>query len=171
MPTPSLSAEEMVERGHTVWAEVDLAAIRHNISVLGGLASGAEVMGVVKGYAYGHGNPASALAMVRGGATRLGVARVAEALHLRDAGVEVPIHVFSEGPAHAAPAIVEHALIPTVYTESFARALSEAAVEAGTQVPVHIKLDTGMHRAGLMAEDVGDAVARLREMPGISIEG
>lgn len=169
--THSLSVEEMVERGHTVWAEVDLSAIRHNIGVLRSVAGGAEVMGVVKGYAYGHGNPASAVAMVAAGATRLGVARVAEALHLRDAGIEVPIHVFSEPPAAAAPAFVRHRLVPAVYTEGFAQALSDAAEAEGARLPVHVKLDTGMHRAGLMAEDVGDALTRLRSMPGIEIEG
>lgn len=171
MSTSRFTVEEIIERGHTAWAEVDLSAIRHNITVLRSEAKGAEVMGVVKGYAYGHGNPASAEAMLEAGATRLGVARVAEAMHLREAGIEAPIHVFSEPPVGSAPAIVANALVPAVYTEVFATALSDAAVEAGVRLPVHIKLDTGMHRAGLMADDVGTAVTRLKSLPGIEIEG
>jgi alanine racemase len=163
--------EEIQARGHTVWAEVDLAAIKHNIRTLAAMAPGAEVMGVVKGYAYGHGNPASAVAMIEAGATRLGVARVAEGLHLRDAGIEVPIHVFSEPPLEAAPLFVELGLTATIYTEAFARALSEAAVAAGARMPVHVKLDTGMHRVGLLAEDVEDAITTLRGLPGLEVEG
>lgn len=167
----TFTQQEIEARGHTVWAEVDLDAIRHNITTLGGLASGAEVMGIVKGYAYGHGNPQAALAMVEAGATRLGVARVAEALHLRDAGIEVPIHVFSEPPAEAAPRFIESDLVATVYTSGFATALSEAAEAADVRVPVHVKLDTGMHRVGVMADDVDDAIRTLKSLPGIEIEG
>lgn len=165
------SRKEIEARGHPVWAEVDLGAIRHNVGVLRATAPGAEVMGVVKGYAYGHGNPASAQAMLQGGASRLGVARVAEALHLRDAGISAPIHVFTEPPPHAAPAMIEHDLTPTVYTHEFAQALSDAAAERNSRVPVHVKLDTGMHRVGLLADDVPDAMRSLQSLPGLEIEG
>ncbi|HEY7873527.1 MAG TPA: alanine racemase [Actinomycetota bacterium] len=162
---------EIEARGHPVWAEVDLAAIRHNVSTLRALAPGAELMGVVKGYAYGHGNPASAQAMLDAGATRLGVARVAEGLHLREAGIDAPVHVFTEPPPEAAATLVENQLVASVYTKEFARALSEAAQAAGGSVPVHVKLDTGMHRVGLLAGDVPDAIEFLRSLPGIEIEG
>ena len=158
-------------RGHGVWVEVDTAAISHNIKVLGQRASGAEVMGVVKGYAYGHGNPESAQAMLDGGATRIGVARVAEALHLRDAGLTAPVHVFTEPPFDAAGTMVELDLTPTVYTEDFARALSAAAVALDRVVPVHVKLDTGMHRVGLLAHETPGAIDVLKGLPGIEIEG
>jgi alanine racemase len=167
----SFTREEIASRGHPIWAEIDLGAIRHNIGLLRERAAGAEVMGVVKGYAYGHGNPESALAMLSGGATRLGVARVAEGLHLRDAGIDVPVHVFTEPPHEAAPTMVAGNLTATVYTEAFAKALSEAAVAAGTTVSVHVKLDTGMHRVGLPAGDVPDAIRTMRSLPGIEIEG
>jgi alanine racemase len=166
-----LDAAEIRHRGHPVWAEIDLAAIRHNVSSLKSLASGAEVMGVVKGYAYGHGNPASARAMIQGGATRLGVARVAEAIHLREAGLEVPIHVFTEPPPEGVDMVLKEDITPTVYTETFARALSEQATAAGRRVGVHVKLDTGMHRVGLPPDHVDDAIRALRAMKGIVVEG
>ncbi len=162
---------EIEARGHPVWAEVALSAIRHNVALLRSRAPGAEVMGVVKGYAYGHGNPASSLAMLEAGATRLGVARVAEALHLREAGIQAPLHVFTEPPPQAARAMVEQRLTPAVYTEGFAHALSEAATEAKRAVPVHVKLDTGMHRVGVLADDVPGAVRVLKSLPGLVIEG
>ena len=167
----TFTMDEIEARGHPVWAEIDLGAIKHNIQTLRGLAAGAEVMGVVKGYAYGHGNPESATAMLDAGATRLGVARVAEALHLRDAGITAPIHVFTEPPPQGAPTLIDHDLTPTVYTEAFARVLSDAAIAAKREVAVHVKLDTGMHRVGLMADDVPGVVERIAALPGISVEG
>ena len=166
-----LSAEEGRRRGHPVWAEVDLEALRHNVRVLREIAAPAEFMGVVKGYAYGHGNPVCAETMLEAGANRLGVARVAEALHLRDAGIAAPIHVFSEPPYEAAPAMVEADLVAAVYTQPFAEALSDAAVAAGKTVPVHMKIDTGMHRVGVPAEEVLDAISEMKRLPNLVIEG
>ena len=166
-----LTKAEVEARGHPVWAEVDLAAIRSNVETLRGLASGAEVMGVVKGYAYGHGNQATAVAMLQAGATRLGVARVAEGIHLREAGVRAPIHVFTEPPPNAAAALVDNELTPSVYTKEFASALSDAASASGHKIAVHVKVDTGMHRVGVLADEAPDAVAFLRSLDGIEIEG
>ena len=166
-----LTRAEMEARGHPVWAEIDLGALRSNVTRLTEMVRPAEMMGVVKGYAYGHGNPACARAMLESGATRLGVARLAEALHLREAGIEAPIHLFTEPPPEAASTLVENDLTATVYSEGFASALSEVAVAAGKVVSVHVKLDTGMHRVGLMADDVADAIDVLRDLPGLDIEG
>jgi alanine racemase len=135
------------------------------------LAPDSEFMGVVKGYAYGHGNPRCAEVMLASGASRLGVARVGEALHLRDSGITAPIHVFTEPPDEAVPAIVANMLTATVYTPRFAQVLSDGAVAAGAVVKVHVKLDTGMHRVGLPADDVVDAARLLKGLPGLEIEG
>jgi alanine racemase len=167
----SLTQEEIEARGHPTWAEIDLGALRHNVNELRAMAAGAEVMGVVKGYAYGHGNPACARAMLEAGATRLGVARLAEALHLREAGITAPVHLFTEPPESGIESLVEHDLTATVYTPSFARNLSDAATRRDRRIPVHVKLDTGMHRVGLLADDVVDAVRELQSLPGIEIEG
>lgn len=166
-----LEPADLVARGHPVWAEVDLGAIRNNVSLLRRHASAAQVMGVVKGYAYGHGNPESARAMLDAGVTRLGVARVAEALHLRDAGVVAPIHVFTEPPPEAARTIIDADLVATIYTEEFARALSAAATEAGRNAIIHMKIDTGMHRVGIPVDHVPGAVRVLRTLPGLEVEG
>lgn len=167
----SLTREEIERRGHPVWAEIDLEAIRHNVGVLGRAAPEAEVMGVVKGYAYGHGNPQSAVAMLQGGATRLGVARVAEGIHLREAGITAPIHVLTEPPPAAAPTMVEHGLTATVYTSDFAEKLSDAAARTDSSVPVHLKVDTGMHRVGISPSDAVDVATSLRSMKGLDLEG
>lgn len=164
-----LSPDELSTRGHPVWAEIDLGALRHNVRLLDRTIGDAELMGVVKGYAYGHGNPACAATMLESGATRIGVARVAEALHLRDAGIEAPIHVFTEPPYDAVAAIVERRLTAAVYTLGFARALSAAA--GNTRVPVHVKFDTGMHRVGLSPDQVIDTLTEIQRLPGLEVEG
>ena len=96
---------------------------------------------------------------------------MAEAIHLREAGIDAPIHVFTETPLEAVERFVELRLTPTVYTEGFARMLSDAARRAGERIAVHVKLDTGMHRVGLTPDDVRTAIERLRALPGIDIEG
>lgn len=166
-----LTRDEILGRGHPVWAEIDLAAIRHNVETLRGLARGAEFMGVVKGYAYGHGNPACARAMLQAGAGRLGVARVAEAIHLRESGIDAPIQVFTEPPVEAAGTMLDLDLTATIYTQNFARALSERAVERGAVARAHVKVDTGMHRVGLPLDDVEDAMREFRSLSGLDIEG
>jgi alanine racemase len=166
-----LSKEEIAARGHPVWAEIDLDALRHNVRVLRALAPTAEVMAVVKGYAYGHGNPPCADAMLQAGASRLGVARVAEALHLREAGIEAPIHVFTEPPPEAVSALVRHSITPTVYTQAFATALAAAAETVDTTVPVHVKIDTGMHRVGMAPDDVVDALKAIASLGRLRVEG
>jgi alanine racemase len=128
-------------------------------------------MGVVKAYAYGHGNPECARTILEAGATRLGVARVAEALHLREAGISAPIHVFSEPPVEAASAFVEHDLIATVYTQAFALALDEAATGTGRRAVTHLKLDTGMHRVGIQADDLDDVLRSFKGLTNISLDG
>jgi alanine racemase len=166
-----LTRAEVEERGHGVWAEIDLGAIRHNIAELQAGAPHSEVMGVVKGYAYGHGNPAAARAMLDAGATRLGTARVAEALHLREAGISAPIHVFTEPPPRSAATMLTYDLTPTVYSEDFAASLSQEAVARGRRIGIHVKVDTGMHRVGIMASDLTDAMRALKALDGIVIEG
>jgi alanine racemase len=109
--------------------------------------------------------------MLEAGATRLGVARVAEAIHLRESGIEAPIHVFTEPPPEAIGTLIDLALTPSVYTLRFARALSEEADRRVASVPIHVKLDTGMHRVGVPSDQVLDAIKELRAMPGLQIEG
>ncbi|MEA2447669.1 MAG: alanine racemase [Actinomycetota bacterium] len=166
-----LTREEIAKRGHPIWAEIDLGALRHNVGVLRKLAPDSEFMGVVKGYAYGHGNPRCADTMLAAGATRLGVARVSEALHLREAGITAPIHVFTEPPDGAVTTLIENDLTATVYTPRFAQLLSDEAQATGRVAKVHVKLDTGMHRVGLLTEDVADAVRLFKTLGGIDVEG
>jgi len=154
------------------WAEIDLGAIAHNVETLKGFTKpGTLFMAVVKADGYGHGAIRVARAALAAGADRLGVATVDEAEALRQEGISAPIQLLSEPPQTAVADIVELGLIPTVTTRAFAGALGRYAASRGTTVPYHLKVDTGMNRIGVRAEDAPQFAAMLAEFPGLALEG
>jgi alanine racemase len=144
-----------------VWAEVDLAALRANVAELRRIVAPARVLAVVKADGYGHGAVATARAAVEAGAAMLGVALVEEGVELREAGIDAPILVLSEPVPSAAATVVEARLTPAVYTAAGIEALAKAVVASDARpLPVHLKIDTGMHRVGA-APEAADALAEL----------
>lgn len=133
------------------WAEVSAAAITRNVSTL--CTVGGPVWAVVKANGYGHGAELAARAALAGGASGLCVALVQEGVALREAGIDAPILVLSEQPASEIAAAVSHGLQLTVYSQ---RALDQLAAVKAKNHPVHLKVDTGMHRVGT---EPGDALA------------
>lgn len=153
-------------------AEIDLGAVRHNIETLGSyLAPHVERLAVVKANGYGHGATEVARAAIDAGATRLGVALVEEGIALRNAGFGVPIVMLVEPPLDAAKAVVEYALTPSISTKAVADALGEAASNASKTIPVHVCVDTGMHREGVVLDDGVSFVADVARRPGLEVEG
>lgn len=144
-----------------VWAEVDLAAVRHNVTLLRRLAAPAGLCAVVKADGYGHGAVAVAGAALEAGAACLAVALVEEGAELRRAGIAAPVLLLSEPPLEAMAEAVAHHLTPTVYTRAGVRALAEAAADARTVVDAHVKVDTGMHRVGADPQDAAEIVGAV----------
>ncbi|MRS12688.1 MAG: alanine racemase [Actinobacteria bacterium] len=154
------------------WADVDLGAIARNVRALKALTPPATAfMAVVKADGYGHGALEVARAAVSAGADRLGVATLEEAIALREAGVRAPLHVLAEVPADGAPLVVEHGIIATVATREVALALSRAATDAQRAAVGHLKVDTGMNRIGVRAEEAGEFGAWVANLPGVELEG
>ncbi|MBN1193171.1 MAG: alanine racemase [Coriobacteriia bacterium] len=154
------------------WVEVDVGAVARNVGALKALTKpGTKFMAVVKADGYGHGAEAVARAALGAGAERLGIATVEEALSLREAGLTAPLHILSEPPIEAAELLVEHGIIATVVSREFAIALSRAAMAVGAEGVFHLKIDTGMNRLGVRAEDAGDMALWLKDMPGLVFEG
>ncbi|NIP83675.1 MAG: alanine racemase, partial [Actinobacteria bacterium] len=149
------------------WIEIDLGAIRDNVAAIAAAVAPAEVCAVVKADGYGHGDVPVAEAAREGGARWLAVALVAEGARLREAGVQGPILLLSEPFPEEISEIVRWELTPTVYRESFVEALAGAA-PAG--YPVHLKVDTGMHRVGSTPEAAG-RIAALVDRVGLRLEG
>ncbi len=165
----------LVEAGRLrpAWAEVDLAAIRHNAAVLSELAAPAGLCAVVKAAGYGHGAVPVAAAALEGGATHLAVALVEEGRQLRDAGIDAPVLVLSQ-PAPAAMAeVVGAELIPTLDTLDGVEALAHAvgAARRRRPVPVHVKVDTGMHRVGVAPAGAVGLVREVVARPELELDG
>jgi len=155
------------------WAEIDLAAIRHNARVLRDLVTPAELCAVVKAWGYGHGPVQAAKAALQGGATSLAVALVEEGRQLRNAGIKAPVLMLSEPPAPAMAEVVRSSLTPTVYTEGGVGALSDA-VAASPRLepfPVHVKVDTGMHRVGAAPEEAERIALDVAARPELDLRG
>lgn len=133
-------------------ALVELSAIRENVRLIREAAGGAEVMAMVKADAYGHGAVPAAGAAVEGGAGRLGVAYVGEALELRAAGIEVPILVAVCTPGDDYEQAVAHGVDLGVGGVRLLEEVTAAAARAGRPARVHLAVDTGMTRGGTTAE-------------------
>jgi len=154
------------------WAEVDLAAVRHNVGVLAGLVAPAQVCAVVKAGAYGHGAVEVARAALEGGATWLAVALVEEGAQLRHAGIDAPVLLLSEPPPGAMADVVGLRLTPTLYTEEGVDAAAAAAADAGGDpLGVHVKVDTGMHRVGAPSTDAVGMALMVDERPELALQG
>ncbi|HJP36922.1 MAG: alanine racemase [Gammaproteobacteria bacterium] len=137
---------------------VNVSAVRANFKVVQAYAPRTRVMAIVKADAYGHGIARIAGALERQ-ADAFGVASLDEALALRNAGIEGSI-VLLEGPfaADEVGEIVANGFETVVHTQAQLRPLSEAKAD----IPLWVKIDTGMHRLGFPPPDVDAVVRRLR---------
>lgn len=155
---------------HPTRAEVDLDAIAHNAGVLARAAAPAWLAAVVKGRGYGHGAVEAARAALDGGATWIAVAHPAEATELRAAGIDAPLLVLSEPRPAAMAEVVAHDLRVALYTEPGVQAAAAAARAAGARLPVHLKVDTGMHRAGCDPDEVVRLARSVADDPHLHLE-
>lgn len=154
------------------WAEIDLAALRANVTTLRELAQPALLLAVVKADAYGHGAVPVSRAALDAGAAWLGVALVAEGAELRDAGIDAPILLLSEPPSDAADEVVARSLTPVVYTATGVDALAKAVAQRGSEpLAVHLKVDTGMHRVGCAPESAVALAQQIASRTELRLEG
>ena len=158
-----------VTRYRPTVVEVDLEAIRHNVRAL--KPASAELMAVVKGNAYGHGDTGVARAALEAGASWLGVALVEEGVRLREAGIDAPILVLSEFPPGSERDAIDAALTPTVCTAEGVDAVGAAASTLRRRAAVHVKVDTGMHRSGAYPPESVGPLARRASGAGLAVEG
>ncbi len=132
-------------------ATVDVGAIEDNVRHLRRLTQ-SEVIAVVKADGYGHGAVRSARAALAGGATRIGVSDITEALALRRAGIDAPLFAWLHAPGADFSAAAARGVELGVSTfDQLQRAA--AAASADRPVTVHLKLETGLSRNGIAPED------------------
>ena len=173
--TPAWRRVVVTRPDRPTWLEVDLSAIGRNTRLMKEMVGQhTQVLVSLKADAYGHGALRVARTVLRNGASWLGVATVSEAETLRTAGITAPVLVFGYTPPWQAREAVRLDLRTTVYALEPARALARAAHDLGRPARVHIKIDTGMARLGLRAENIGGILTFyevLRGLPGLVVEG
>lgn len=130
-----------------------------------------NVMAVVKANAYGHGAVEVARAATEAGAEWLGVAIPSEGLELRRAGSKANVLVLGYTPPHLASEAIENDLSLTVYDLDVAKAYAESAKTLNKRVRVHIKIDTGMSRLGVMWSEAAGLVKEVEYIDGLQVEG
>jgi len=149
-------------------AEVNLANLRHNLRVMQRTAGGAEVWAVLKADGYGHGAKGVARTLERAGATGICVALLEEGIELREAGIRVPILITGGYYGRAFGEVLRHSLTPVLHDPAQVEELADEVRFSGSEpANVHVKIDTGMSRLGVMPREVpkmAEVLGRHREV-------
>ncbi len=150
-----------------VWAEISRSKLLHNFRLLRSLAAPAEAMAVVKADAYGHGTVACSQLLSADGARWLGVTNVGEAVRVRAACPDAEILSMTGLLPGEAEAVYEHRITPVVWD---AEHLEEVA-RSGKPLPVHLEIDTGMSRQGVLVQDLPAVLDKLRNLSSLRLDG
>lgn len=150
--------------------EVDVDAIAHNVAYVADLVAPSAVCAVVKADGYGHGAAVVARAALRGGASWLAVALVEEGERLREAGIDAPILMLSECRPEAMRRARDLDLRMTLYSTEGIAAAAAASTSPTNRWPVHLKVDTGMHRVGASPDEIVARACAIVDAPGLELE-
>lgn len=134
-------------------AVVDLGAIRHNVRLLAAHAPSAAVMAIVKADGYGHGLLPTARAALEGGATWLGTAQLTEALALRAAGITAPVLTWLYSPGAPLARVITAGIDVSVHATWALEEVLAAVASTGRTARIHLDVDTGLGRSGVMLRD------------------
>ncbi len=158
------------QKVHQTVMSIDLSALTHNLNVFRAeLAPGVKIMAMVKAFAYGSGSYEIANRLQYAGVDYLGVAYTDEGVSLRKAGIKMPIMVMSPD-ATSFDRMIAWKLEPEIFNfRSLEAFTSIAATLLVKKYPIHIKLDTGMHRLGFNPEQMDVLVQRINETPEVRI--
>jgi alanine racemase len=154
------------------WVDINTNTLATNVRAMKDLVGDkVTLMAVVKANAYGHGAVTVARTALLNGAEHLGVASVSEALELRDAGITAPILVMSYTPVYAVRQAIRQNITITLYDLDMAWAYNQAARELDGKLTVHVKVDTGMGRLGVMANEAMALFRHLTNLHSLKVEG
>jgi alanine racemase len=154
------------------WAEVDLTALRGNLSWLRHRVGKAiRILTVVKADAYGHGLKQIAAVLMQSGTDMFGVANLAEARVLRSVGRGWPVLMLGPCLPDEIAAAVRDEVRPTLSSLPEAEAFNLEALRQNRVVPVHVKADTGMGRLGAEPARALELVRAIGRLPGLEMEG
>ena len=153
-------------------ARIDLGALRRNLARVRERSGERRVIGVIKADAYGHGAVAVGRALAEAGCDALAVATTGEARVLRDAGVGAPLFLLQGMRLpEDAERVLELAAVPLVSSLEALPLFEVAARRAGRPLAIHLKLDTGMSRLGLLPRELEAGLEILRRSRDLRLEG
>jgi alanine racemase len=150
------------QKVHQTVLSINLTSIAHNCKIYQGmLKPGVKTMAMVKAFSYGSGSYEIANLLQFNNTDYLAVAYVDEGVELRKAGITLPIMVMNP-EVDSFSMLAEYDLEPEIFSFSLLASFEEFLLSSGLQFfPVHIKLDTGMHRLGFEEKDISDLCTRL----------
>jgi len=153
-------------------AVVDVGAIAYNISeIRKRIGKKRDLMAVVKADGYGHGSVEVSRTALKNGANCLGVATPEEGQQLREAEIDAPILVLGLIQPEEAYKVVDFSLEQAISSLELAEALDQIGSKVGTRINVHIKLDTGMGRVGLLPKEAVAFAKKANRFKNLSIKG
>ena len=150
-----------------VWAEISCSSLLHNFRLLRSLASPADLLGVVKADAYGHGAIACSQILTREREKWVGVTSMDEGVVVRSACPGISILAMGGLWPGEAESAIRHKITPVVW-EPFH--LVEAA-RLGQLISVHLEIDTGMSRQGVRLDSLAALLDKLQALPSLNLEG
>lgn len=154
------------------WAEIDLGALERNLKrIRQELPAHIKYVAVVKADAYGHGLHQTVARLMHSGADYFAVANITEAAAVRELGPGWPILVLGPLLPEEDRHVVTYDLIPAISSAAEVERLEAVAAAAGRTIQVHLKVDTGMGRAGVWHTEAPTLLARLRTSRYIALAG
>lgn len=151
--------------------EINLDNIAYNLRQFKKVLPNSELMAVVKADAYGHGAIRVAEVALEEGATWLGVATVSEGIELRKAGFKVPILVLGGLLAEEMLVCSQNQIDVAVYSKDFSKQVEQYSRLFEEPLNIHITVDTGMHRLGILPEDLTEFLMDIKQRKCLKVRG
>jgi alanine racemase len=154
------------------WVEINVSNLENNIKELKkNIPSGTKLLGVVKADAYGHGAVMLAPTILASGIDMLGVASIDEGVDLRQAGIDCDILILGAVPLWAIESAVKNDLSISVFTLEHLKMCEQVYKRTGIKPKVHVKLDTGMNRIGIRADEAVDFIKHVQNLDCVDFKG
>ena len=154
------------------WVEVNISNLENNIrEIKKNVPQGIKLLGVVKADAYGHGAVMLAPTILASGIDMLGVASIDEGVDLRQAGINCDILVLGAVPVWAVESAVKNDITISIFSEGHIQACEQVYKRTGIKPKVHIKLDTGMNRIGVRADEAINFIKKVQSCDFLELQG
>jgi alanine racemase len=162
-----------VKLSRPVWAEINLDNLAHNMREVRRVTNkNSKITAVIKADGYGHGAVAIAETLLENGADRFAVATLSEAIQLKTSFPNIETMILGYTPENLAKDVIEHNIIQTIYTLEQAKEFSNTALFLNKKIVVHIKLDSGMNRLGMVfSDETIETILEMSKLNGLVIEG